>query len=362
MTVSDAFEASITSFLAPVAHLLEDPGVSEIMINGHREIWIERGGIIEPCDAGFPSAEALEAAITNISQYARRPVSASRPILEAHLPDGSRLEAVLPPVAKNGPAVAIRKFARSTLTARKLAESGSLSEESLRVLAAAVRRKLSVVVSGGTGSGKTSLLGVLSSFASDAERIVVIEDTHEVRLERSHVVYLEARASDRRGRGEVTIRDLLRATLRLRPDRIVVGEVRGAEALDLIQAMTSGHGGSMTTVHANSAGDAVRRIETMAMMADTGLPLQALRAQVASAVDLIVQAQRAASGRRLVTEICRVDGLERSGGYRIRPLFTRKDEGPLARERNGKEKIHAQRPRRSPGRDQGGVRRSPKRS
>lgn len=341
MNDHNPFNSSIARFLGPVGHLLDDPTVSEIMINGPDTVWVERGGLIEADDARFPSMEALEAAITNISQYADRPVSALRPILEAHLPDGSRLEAVLPPVAKNGPTVAIRKFSRSTLTVKKLVESGSLSVESARFLAAAVRRKMSIVISGGTGSGKTSLLGLLSSFAVEAERIVVIEDTHEVRLERPHVVYLEARAHDRRGRGEITIRDLLKATLRLRPDRIVVGEVRGPEALDLVQAMTSGHGGSLTTVHANSGADAVRRIETMALMADTGLPLTALRAQVASAVDLVVQAQRTSSGRRLVTEITHVKGLGPGGEFRLRPVFSRDGEGPLSRVTGRKETRNA---------------------
>jgi pilus assembly protein CpaF len=331
MIPSGAFAESIPRFLQPIRELLDDPAVSEIMINGPEEIWVERGGILSRTDLRFPGPRALEAALVNISQYAGRPVSAERPILEAHLPDGSRLEAVLSPVAKVGPTVSIRRFSSATLTIPRLVELGSLSRDAARFLAAAVRRKVNAVVSGGTGSGKTSLLGALSTLVPDSERIVVIEDTHEVRLAKPHVVYLESRSEDERGRGRISIRDLLRATLRLRPDRIVVGEVRGAEALDLLQAMTSGHGGSMTTVHANTPADALRRIETMALMADTGLPHLALRAQVASAVRMVIQAERTARGKRIVSHISMVRGIGAGGDFRIDPIFARAPDGSLGR-------------------------------
>ncbi len=331
MIPSIVYERSISQFLFPISSLMDDPSVSEIMINGPVEIWAERGGKLRLTDCSFPSEEALFAALLNIAQYAGRPFSLNDPILEAHLPDGSRIEAVLKPLAENGPIVAIRRFSLTLLTLDKLIAFDSLTKEAAGFLKQAVRKKLNMVVSGGTGSGKTSLLGAISSLIPDNERIVVIEDTREVQLQKPHVVYLETRSRDKHGQGGVTIRDLLRATLRLRPDRIVVGEVRGGEALDLIQAMTSGHGGSMTTAHANSPFDTLRRLETMAMMDDTGLPLTALRAQVASAVGLIVQVERSSQGKRQVSRICRTRGQSRDGGYRVQSLFTRHSNGQLVR-------------------------------
>jgi pilus assembly protein CpaF len=324
-----AFARSIGAFLEPIAALLEDAAVSEILINGPSDIWIEQRGVLSRTALRFPSPAALEAALTNISQYAGRPLDGERPILEAHLPDGSRIEAVLSPIAKAGPVVAIRRFARSALTVEALVERGSLTPLAARFLTKAVAAHLSVAVSGGTGTGKTSLLSAFVNASRASERIVVIEDTREIDLAHPHVVYLEARSADERGRGRITIRDLLRATLRLRPDRIVVGEVRGAEALDLVQAMTSGHKGSWTTVHANSAHDALRRLETMALMSDTGLPLPAIRAQVASAVDLVIQIERTAEGRRRAESISAVRGLVR-GDYGVVRLFALGEGGVLA--------------------------------
>ena len=322
MIATGVFQKSIAAFLAPVRHLLDDAGVSEIMINGHEEIWVERKGLISKTDDRFPSEAGLIAALTNISQFAGRPLNQQHPILEAHLPDGSRIEAVLPPVSKQGPAVSIRKFSKTMLTIKKLVDLDSLSAKAAVFLARAVASKKNIVVSGGTGSGKTSLLGALSAFFSLGERIVVLEDTHEIQIQRPHVVYLESKSADEKGRGRITIRDLLRATLRLRPDRIIVGEVRGQEALDLIQSMISGHAGSMTTVHANHPIDALRRIETMGLMSDTELPLSALRSQISSAVDIVVQAERTRDGKRQIGEISAIHNLI-DNDYSLTKLFAR---------------------------------------
>jgi pilus assembly protein CpaF len=330
MIPAGAFERSVAQFLEPIRSLLDDRTVNEIMINGPAEIWVEKRGLLERTDSRFPSAESLEAALTNISQYSGRPLDGERPILEAHLPDGSRIEAVLAPIAEGGPIAAIRRFSKSALTVERLVELGSLTGLAARFLTKAVAAHVSVAISGGTGTGKTSFLGALANTCRANERIVVIEDTREIHVEHPHVVYLEARSADERGRGRVTIRDLLRATLRLRPDRIVIGEVRGGEALDLIQAMTSGHKGSLTTVHANSAPDALRRLETMALTAESGLPLAALRAQIASAIDLVVQVERCADGRRRVESVSSVRGLDGSGDYAIAPYFARNEAGSLA--------------------------------
>jgi len=327
------FDGSIESFLEPIRDLLADPSVSEIMLNGPEEIWVERQGRLSLTGSRFPSAGALAAALTNIAQYAGRTIGPASPILEAHLPDGSRVEAVLGPLAHGGPAVAIRRFGGAALTIGRLVASGSLTAEAARVLERAVAGRRNLVVSGGTGSGKTSLLGALSSFAPEGERIIVIEDTREIRLQRPHVVHLETRSADERGRGLVTIRDLLAATLRLRPDRIVVGEVRGPEAFDLIQAMNTGHGGSLTTVHANSPRDALRRLESLALLADAAMPLAALRAQVAAAVHVVVQVERAADGRRRVSAIEAVRGLMPDGEHAMAPLFRLDDAGRLVRAR-----------------------------
>ncbi len=321
MIPGGTYSESIRRFLSPISDLMRDPHVAEIMVNGPENIWVERKGMIERTGCAFQSAEALTAALTNIAQFAGRPLGWDRPILEAHLPDGSRVEAVLPPLAEGGPIMSIRRFSKSTLTIKQLIAFGSLNEPAALFLGRAVRAKQNIVVSGGTGTGKTSLLGALSALVRDNERIVVIEDTREVQLQKPHVVYLETRSADDRGRGRVTVRDLLRATLRLRPDRIVVGEVRGKEALDLLQAMTSGHGGSMTTAHANTPKDALRRLETMAMMEDIDMPLSALRAQVASAVQMVVQVERTPDGRRRVSEIAKVGPLSEAGDYAVRPLF-----------------------------------------
>ncbi|HWM87277.1 MAG TPA: ATPase, T2SS/T4P/T4SS family [Kofleriaceae bacterium] len=326
MIPKQVFEQSIMGHLAPILPFLEDPSVSEVMINGHDKVYIERGGRIHRTTSKFSSEEALTAALRNLAQYAGRTFGPERPILETRLPDGSRVEAILPPAAE-GVHVAIRRFSRETLTMERLVGFGSLSQDAADTLAVLVAAKQNIVVAGGTGSGKTSFLNALSWFTDEEERIVVIEDNRELQLQRPHVVQLEAQPPDPRGRGQITIRDLFRATLRMRPDRIVVGEVRGGEALDLVQAMTSGHGGCLTTVHASHPRDAVGRLETLALMSDVELPLAALRAQIGSAIDIIVHTARASDGSRVVSHVSELAGYDPQRGYDIRDLFERRFEG-----------------------------------
>jgi pilus assembly protein CpaF len=320
----EVYEETLLDFFAPVRRYFEDPKVSEIMINGPGQIYVERGGKLELTEAKFASIEALTAALRNIAQYVGKAVDAEHPILEARLPDGSRVEAVLPPAAPDGPHVAIRRFFRETLTVQRLVGFGSLTTEAAQMLEALVVLKQNVIVAGGTGSGKTSMLNALSSFIPDGERIVIIEDSREVQLQRSHVVQLEARPGDAKGRGHVSIRDLFRATLRMRPDRIVVGEIRGGEALDLVQAMTSGHGGCMSTVHATYPSDTMTRLETMSMMSDVEMPLAAMRIQLASAINIIVQCSRLSDGSRKVTHVAECRGYNQSTGeYDLVNIFER---------------------------------------
>jgi pilus assembly protein CpaF len=328
-----AFESAIRGFLAPVLPLLDDESVTEVLINGPYQVFAERSGKLTRTELQFGSADKLLSALRVIAQYVGRPFDSEHPILEGRLPDGSRVEALLPPIAPDGPSVAIRRFAKERLTVSRLLELGALTTEALELLRALVECKRNIVVSGGTGSGKTSLLNALSSLIPEGERIVVLEDARELQLQREHVVQLEARPPDARGRGSVTIRDLFKATLRMRPDRIVLGEIRGGEALDLVQAMTSGHGGCLTTVHASYPSDALGRLETLALTAGVDLPLFALRAQWASAVDFIVQTARLRDGRRMVTHITEVAELDAQGNYRFCDLFAlqtfRTPEGTL---------------------------------
>jgi pilus assembly protein CpaF len=321
------FAQTLMGFLAPVAPFLRDDRVSEIMINGFEEVYIERGGKLERTDARFASDHALESAVRNIAQFVGKSVSADHPVLDARLPDGSRVCAILPPAARRGICVSIRRFPKERLTVDQLLRYGALSEAARRFLEICVLCKRNIMVAGGTGSGKTSLLNALSSFVPTQERIVVIEDSSEVQLQQPHAVYLEARPPDPKGRGAVTIRDLLRATLRMRPDRIVVGECRGGEALDLIQAMTSGHGGSLSTVHATYPHDTLHRLETLCLMSDVELPLSAMRAQIASAVNIIVQTSRMNDGSRKITHVAECLGLDEGGHYRLEMLFEFKQSG-----------------------------------
>ncbi|MCC6580548.1 MAG: CpaF family protein [Phycisphaeraceae bacterium] len=315
------FAETISHYLAPIRAYLDDPTVTEVMINRFCEIYIERGGKIEKIPAQFADEEAYDAAINNILQFTGKSLSDQAPLVDTRLPDGSRVHVAKTPCARFGTAVTIRKFSKSTLDMDKLVEIGSLTKRAREYLSIAVHAEQNLLVAGGTSSGKTSLLNAMSAFIPAGERIVVIEDSAELQLRQEHVISLEARQPDRYGRGQVTIRDLFRASLRLRPDRIVIGEVRGGEALDMIQAMTSGHGGSMGTLHANSPSDALNRLETMAMMSKVDLPLHALRAQIASAIDLVVQMSRHLGGKRMVTQISEIEPVNEHGQYQLRDIF-----------------------------------------
>ena len=308
MIPKEVFEETLLQFLEPIRPFLDDASVSEIMINGPDQIFIERKGRLELTGVSFPSRNALEAAMRNCAQYVGKHVDKDRPILEGRLPDGSRIEAVFPPVAPDGPSVSIRRFFKETLTVKRLIGFGALTDEAAQALEAIVASKLNTLVAGGTGSGKTSMLNALSSYIPEGERVVVIEDSRELQLQRAHVVQLESRPPDPKGRYAVSIRDLFRATLRMRPDRIVVGEIRGGEALDLIQAMTSGHGGCLSTLHATYPRDTLSRMETMAMMSEVRLAEKAVRAQIAAAVHVIVQVARQSDGTRRITHITELTG------------------------------------------------------
>jgi len=324
----EVFEETLLQFLEPIRPYLEDPGVSDIMINGPHQIYVEKKGQLHLTPARFDTREALVAALRNAAQYVGKHVDELKPILEGRLPDGSRIEAVLPPAAPDGPCVSIRRFFKETLTVDRLIGFGALTPEVAQTLQALVVSKLNILVAGGTGSGKTSMLNALSSYIPEGERVVVIEDSRELQLQRTHICMLEARPPDPRGRGEVTIRDLFRATLRLRPDRIVVGEIRSGEALDLIQAMTSGHGGCMSTLHATYPRDTTSRLETMAMMSDIEMPLAAMRIQIASAVNIICQVSRLQDGSRKITHVTEVLGYDApTGTYQMQDLYVREYHG-----------------------------------
>ena len=315
------FSESLRAFLKPVVPFLDDPEVSEILINGPREIWIERRGKLQRTEVTF-SEEGLLAAARNMAQYVGRPLTEERPRLDARLPDGSRIHVVLTPVARRGTTISIRKFFAEKLTTAKLVQLGSVTPRVARLLEAAIGLRLNIVVSGGTGSGKTSLLNVLSQFIAEDERILTIEDSAELQLTQPHVVGFESRPADRLGKGQVDIGDLLHSALRLRPDRIVVGEVRGGECFHLLQAMNTGHGGTLTTAHANTPVDTLRRLESLCLLSDVELPLIAVRAQVASAVHLVVCCERFADGSRKVTHVSEVLPLDERGEYRVQDLVS----------------------------------------
>jgi pilus assembly protein CpaF len=292
--------------LGPLEDLLADPTVEEVMVNGPGRVYVERMGRIEAAEATFADEEELRNAIERILAPLGRRLDELSPMVDARLADGSRVNAVIPPLAIDGPVLSIRRFGARRPGARELVELGTLSEAQLARLEEAVRSRCSILVSGGTGAGKTTLLNALSGFIAADERLVTIEDAAELRLQGRHVVRLESRPAGVEGRGEVTIRDLLRNALRMRPDRIVIGEVRGAEALDLLAALNTGHRGALSTVHANSPADALARLETLALMAGLGLPHDAVAAQVRRGIDLVVQIERLADGARRVTEIAEV--------------------------------------------------------
>jgi len=324
----NVFAETLLQFFAPIRSYLDDQSVSDIVINGPFQIFVERKGKLELTPARFETGDDLTAALRNVAQFVGKQVDEQRPILEARLPNGARLQAVFPPAAPDGPHVAIRKFPKAALTVARLVDLGALTPLAAQTLHAFVTAKLNIVVGGGTGSGKTSLLNALSAFIPESERVVVIEDSKEVQLQRPHVIQLEARPADNKGRGQVTIRDLFRASLRMRPDRIVIGEIRGGEALDIVQAMTSGHGGCLGTLHATHPRDTLSRLETMSMMSNVEMPLAAMRIQIASAVNLIVQIARTRDGSRKVMHITEVLGFDvASGTYQMQDIFVREFGG-----------------------------------
>ncbi len=294
----------------PISPLLNDEDVSEVMVNGPSQVYVERKGKIEMVPVVFRDDDHVLNVIEKIISPLGRRVDESMPMVDARLPDGSRVNAIIPPLALNGPTITIRKFAADLLGIDDLVRFGSLSPAMARFLEAAVKGRMNIVVSGGTGAGKTSTLNVLSSFIPTGERIITIEDAAELKLDQEHVVSLETRPPNIEGRGAIAIRDLVRNSLRMRPDRIVVGEVRGGEALDMLQAMNTGHDGSLTTGHSNSPRDMISRMETMVLMAGMDLPIRAIREQISSALDLIVHQSRLKDGSRKITHITEVLGME----------------------------------------------------
>ncbi|MEM1097216.1 MAG: ATPase, T2SS/T4P/T4SS family [Planctomycetota bacterium] len=321
------FTRTIDHYLAPIRRFLDDESVSEVMINAPDEIYVERDGGLMKTDARFADTETYEAAINNVLQYTGKSLRDDAALIDARLPDGSRVHVAKEPCARHGTVMSIRKFAKSMLDLDWLMELGTLTPEAREFLEIAVQAERNVLVAGGTSSGKTSLLNALSALIPADQRLVVIEDSAELQLQQDHVISLETKPADRFGKGAVGIRELFRSSLRLRPDRIIIGEVRGGEALEMIQAMTSGHGGSMGTLHANAPLDALNRLETMALMSEVELPLSALRSQVSSAIDLIVQMSRQIGGRRLVTQITEVLPLGEHGYYQTRDLFAQEQVG-----------------------------------
>jgi len=294
----------------PLEPFLRDPTVTEIMVNGYDQVYIERAGVIQETDSSFLDDAHLLRIIDRIVSQVGRRVDESSPMVDARLPDGSRVNAIISPLALRGPSLTIRKFAQDALTLESLVELGTMTPQSADFLAQCVRGKLNLLISGGTGTGKTTLLNAVSQYVPTSERIVTVEDAAELRLQQRHVVPLESRPPNVEGEGEVRIRDLVRNALRMRPDRIIVGEVRGAETLDMLQAMNTGHDGSLTTIHANSARDALHRLEMLVLMAGVELPVKAIREQIAGGFDLLVHIARLVDGSRRITQITEITGME----------------------------------------------------
>jgi pilus assembly protein CpaF len=314
--------------LGPLEPFIRDPDITEIMVNGHRAVYIERAGKIHKTSAAFRTEDDLRRAIDKIVGRVGRRVDEASPYVDARLADGSRVNAIIPPLAVKGSALTIRKFSADPFTAKDLVDFGTLTPTLVAFLDACVRGRLNILVSGGTGAGKTTLLNTLSASLPEDERIITIEDSAELRLQQPHVVSLEARPRNIEGEGEITIRDLVRNALRMRPDRIVVGEVRGGETLDMLQAMNTGHDGSISTIHANSPRDVLSRLETLALMAGMDLTIRAVREQVAAAVDLIVHVARLQDGVRRVTNVTEVVGME-GDVVTLQDLFLFQVEGGL---------------------------------
>jgi pilus assembly protein CpaF len=320
--MSELYENTLRYHLGPVASLFEDPTVSEVLINGPDEIYCERGGKLEKCDdMRFEDDIELMAACTNIAQFTGNILGPDRPRIDGRLPDGSRVHIVLPPLAPTI-CLAIRRFQPNSMGMADLIGFGALNHTVAQVLKVAVGMKKSILVSGGTGSGKTTFLNALSGYVPQNERIISIEDIRELKLLQPHVVSLQTRPPDAHGRGEVSTRDLLESCLRMRPDRILIGEVRGGEALDLLNALNSGHGGTMCSLHANSAANALSKLETLVLFAGEDLPQRAIRSQIANAVDMVVQMNRLSDGSRRLVEITEIGAsLDVNGNYQTNPLF-----------------------------------------
>lgn len=316
------FQDAIEGFLEPIKPYLDDEGVSEVLVNGFNEIFVERKGLLERVDATFRDEQALLAAVRNIAQFVGRRIDEENPCLDARLPDGSRVAAVIPPCSRKGTTLSIRKFSKGSPTFVDLINRGSVSKDGARFLDICIYLAKNMIISGGTGSGKTTLLNVLGGRIPGTQRLLIIEDSSELKIKTDHVVYFETKHADQHGKGAVTIRDLIKSALRLRPDRIVVGEVRGPEALDLIQAMSTGHGGSMGTTHANSPVEALIRLETLVMMGSTNVPVAAVRRQICGAVHMVVQIKRLHDGSRKITNIAEViPDLDTRDQYQTKDIF-----------------------------------------
>ena len=314
------FEASIKGFLKPIWELLKDEKISEVMINSYNEIWVEISGKIHKTNACFKDEDALLAAVTNIAQSVHRRIDENNPRLDARLPNGYRIHAVIPPCSRKGVTVAIRKFSTIQFSFQDYIRFGTLTGTAAQFLKICSLLGKNILISGGTGSGKTSLLGAMCSYIPKGQRVIVIEDSSELRVEYEHVVFFETKMADIEGQGEITIRDLLKSSLRLRPDRIIVGEVRGGEALELINAMNTGHKGCLGTIHANSCQDALVRLEALAQGADSKLSEKALQHQLASAIDLVLQVSRYSDGSRKAAQIAEVIDVK-DGQYETLNLF-----------------------------------------
>lgn len=315
------FHSAVRNFLGPILPLLEDATVTEILINGPQEVFVERQGRLERTEVQFRDEDALLAAVNNIAQSVGRRISKEEPRLDARLPDGSRIAVVLPPCSRKGTTVSIRKFTQKSISFKDYIKIGAVTPDAAQFLDLCMFLGKNILVSGGTGSGKTTLLSLLCTRIPRGQRIIVIEDSSELSINYEHVVMFETRQADQSGKGEVSMKDLLKSSLRLRPDRIIVGEVRSAEAIELVNAMNTGHKGCLGTIHANSPQDAIVRLEALAQGADSQMSEKALRHQVSSAIDIIIQASRYADGSRKIASIAEVLGLNPDGSYNVSPIF-----------------------------------------
>ena len=327
--IYDLIDNEINGY-GPITDLLENESITEIMVNGPNEVYIEMDGkVIKEDSVSFINDDHIIRTIQRMIQPFGRTIDAANPMVDARLEDGSRLNAIIPPLSLKGPILTIRKFKDELANIDDFLRMGTLTPQMARFLEACVHAKLNMIICGGTGSGKTTLLNVLSSFVDESERIITIEDAAELRLKQSHVISLETRLVNYEGEGEITIRDLVRNSLRMRPDRIIVGEVRGKETFDMLQAMNTGHSGSMSTMHANSPVDALNRLEAMVLMAGMEIPVRAIRQYIEKAIDVVIQVERFSDGRRRVVSICEIDGFE-GDDIRIKEIFAYRQTGILS--------------------------------